>query len=363
MKVFFYSRGSLRDRQLDTIRTWPRQEVINFGTYDLAVGAQVPKSVALNRKQHVVWAQRLPLINVKLRPGGLAKDVAVYVWGAVVATGRFIVDLDNPYALTGYNLRAMTLYRPVLRAFLASERCVAIRCMSAACRESLRILFGEKIAAKAQVRYPSSGLRVAAAVTGRTDDECRFLFVSTQFEIKGGPALLRAFRRVLDIAPNARLEMITHLPPEYESLVSECGGAVRIHEARMSRAEIFEKFIATTDVLVHPTYLDSFGMIALEGLAGGLGLIVTDVYALRELVESGVNGFVLPPPISIWDGYLPSRHYYRLGDVKDDIRATDTTGFEEHLVQAMVKFATNREFRVRARIASLSLFRERFRAN
>jgi hypothetical protein len=94
-----------------------------------------------------------------------------------------------------------------------------------------------------------------------------------------------------------------------------------------------------------------------------LGLIVTDVYALRELVSEGVNGFVLPPPISVWDGYLPSRHYYRLGEVKDDIRATDTTAFENELVRAMVKFATDRQFRARARAASLSLFHERFRAS
>ena len=363
MKVYFYSRRGLRDRQLDTVRTWPRNEVVNFAAFDRGEGAQVPKSLALQRRQVVVWPQRVPLINLKLRPRGLPADVAVYVWGAVVATGPFIVDLDNPYALTGYNLRAVDLYRPVLRAFLGSRRCVAIRCMSAACRESLRILFGEAIAAKAQVHYPSSGLRVATEVPERLESGCRFLFVSTQFEIKGGPALLRAFRRVLDVAPDARLDLITHLPPEYAPLVADCDDAVRLHEARLSRSEVFERFILTTDVLIHPTYLDSFGMIALEALAGGLGLIVTDVYALRELVSEGVNGFVLPAPISVWDGFLPSRHYYRLGDVKDAIRATDTAAFENELVRAMVKFATDREFRARARGASLSLFHERFRAS
>jgi glycosyltransferase involved in cell wall biosynthesis len=363
MKVYFYSRGRLRDRQLDTVRTWPRADVVNFGTFESNVGTQVPKSVALHRRQAVVWPQRLPLINLKLRPRDLPPDVAVYVWGAVVATGPFIVDLDNPYALTGYNLRAMTLYRPLLRAFLGSPRCLAIRCMSAACRESIRILFGDAVAAKAQVRYPSSGLRVAAEVPRRNDDECRFLFVSTQFEIKGGVALLRAFRRVLEVAPNARLDLITHLPPEHQPLLAACGNSARIHEARLSRNQVFEQFITTADVLIHPTYLDSFGMIALEGLAGGLGLIVTDVYALRELVEEGVNGMVLPAPISVWDGYLPSRHYYRLGDIKDDIKATNTTAFEEQLFRAMEKFATDKPFRTQARFASLARFRERFRAS
>jgi hypothetical protein len=53
----------------------------------------------------------------------------VYVRGGIVASGYFIVALDNPYSLTGYNLLAMRLYRPLVRVVLRSRRCVAIRCM------------------------------------------------------------------------------------------------------------------------------------------------------------------------------------------------------------------------------------------
>ncbi len=63
-----------------------------------------------------------------------------------------IFDLDNPYSLTSYNLLAMRLYRPLLRVVLRSRRCVAIRCMSEPCRETLRALFGEAVARRSTIR-------------------------------------------------------------------------------------------------------------------------------------------------------------------------------------------------------------------
>jgi glycosyltransferase involved in cell wall biosynthesis len=277
-----------------------------------------------------------------------------------VASGPFIVDLDNPYALTGYNLWAMKLYRPVLRAVLASRRCVGIRCMSEACRQTLHQLFGTKVSGKAEVHYPASGMRVVPAPAGPVENPCRFLFVSTQFEIKGGVALLRAFRKLLETAPDARLDLVTHLPSEHESLVQACNGAVTVHHARFSRQQIFDRFISHADVLIHPTYVDSFGMVALEALAAGLGLIVTDVYALPELVRQDWNGFVLPAPISIWNGYLPSADYYHLGSIKQRIRDTDTSDFEVQLENALRTFATDTLFRVQARQNSSQFFREKF---
>ncbi len=361
MRVFFYPQARLRDRQLATVRAWPRADVVNFQQLSDNVGSQVARKVALHRKVSIAWPQRIPLINVKRRPPGLAPEVAVYVWGALVATGPFIVDLDNPFALTGYNLRALYLYRPLLRAILASRRCVAIRCMSRACVSSLEALFGKTVSGKATVCYPSAGLSAAAAGDVRVERDCRFLFVSTQFEIKGGAALLRAFRAVLDQVPTARLDMVTHLPAEYEPLVQACSGAVQIHAAEFSREELATRFMSVADVLVHPTYVDSFGMVALEALAAGLGLIVTDVYALPELVTPD-NGFVLPAPVSIWNGYLPSRDYYRLRDIKQRIHATDTAAFERQLTTAMVRFATDPAFRHSARRASADLFAQRFQA-
>lgn len=355
--VYFYPHAYLRDRQLDTIRHWPGGRVLNPEIVEGRAGAQVTRERSLRRAQRLSWKQRLPLPNVKRRPPGLAPDVPVYVWGALMATGPFMVDLDNPYALTAYNIRAMALYRGAFRRALESPRCLAIHCMSAACRESLRLLFGEAVYRKAAVRYPRIQRMVEAVPP--VGDGCRFLFVGTQFEIKGGAALLRAFRRVHSAEPGARLDVITHLPEERASLAADCPG-ITVHEARFARAEIADRFMRTCDVLVHPTYIDSFGMVVLEGLAHGMAVVATDVYAIREMVEDGVNGILLEPPICNWNGVLPSRHYYDWPRFKDRVLETDTAAFEDRLADAMLRLARDPGLLRRARAASLELLERRF---
>ena len=86
-----------------------------------------------------------------------------------------------------------------------------------------------------------------------------------------------------------------------------------------------------SDVLIHPTYVDTFGVVVLEAIAHGLGIISTDLYALPEMVYDDINGIILNPPISIWDGYLPSKHYKNLSNIKESIDNIDTYSFEKEL--------------------------------
>jgi len=358
MKIYFYPYVSLRDRQLDTIRNWPSSEVVSPKVSDNQRGGQVSAAYAKDSILRKSWKSRIPLINIKLRPRKAPEDAVIYVWGAVVATGSFIVDLDNPWSFTGYNLRAMPLYRSILRYILASSRCLEIRCISEACRLSLKALFGQTVYDKASVHYPCIP-QVVSSVASATPENCRFLFVGTQFEIKGGEALLKAFQRVYEQVPSARLDVITHFPSKYIDLAESCAG-IHVHEPRFSRDEIHAQFMSQADVMVLPTYAESFGMVALEALAHGLALIVTDVYALREIVEDGKNGRLLTPPISIWDGVLPARNFHDLKHIKADIGKTDTTLFERQLEKAMQELATNLEFRLAARQASVRIMKERF---
>jgi glycosyltransferase involved in cell wall biosynthesis len=201
--------------------------------------------------------------------------------------------------------------------------------------------------------------RMIAEVPTKRNKGCRFLFVGTQFDIKGGVALLRAFRRVYAAEPTAELRVITHLPPEYASIVEQCPGII-IHEAHFRREEIFEHFMQDADVLVHPSYMESFGMAVLEAIAHGLAVVGTDMYALREMIEDGVNGALLTPPISIWDGFLPSRYYSDSPRFKEYVQRADTSLFEEQLAAAMLQLAQSPEILLKARQASLKLFAQKF---
>lgn len=357
MKIYFYPHAYLRDRQLDTIRKSlvdPNYKVINPEIIDNRRGGQVSADKANSRKIQFSLKQKLPLVNFKRWPKAAPKDSVTYVWGGLVLGGRFIVDLDNPWSLTGYNLRAMNLYKSLIKWMLLSKRCIEIRCLSEACRFSLKELFGEAVYNKAKVHYPTEFKPI-------TKDQivvsecCRFLFVGTQFEIKGGLALVKAFEKVSKQFPNSRLDIITHLPEKFQRFTSDCNG-IHVHSAKFSRDEIMKNFMHKADVLILPTYVESFGMVIMEAIANGLAIIATDVYAIKEMIKD--NGFLIKPPISVWDEYSPSKYYWDLENIKDHIDSTDTSNFEKELELAMSTFILDPSIRKEARINSLNRFME-----
>jgi len=356
-RIYFYPHAYLRERHLDTVRTWPQSQAVNAAQITRRIGAQVSRHQALSPSRSS-WKTTWPLINIKARPKDAPDDAAIYVWGAVVATGPFITDIDNPYAFTAYNTRAVKLYRPIIRGFLESPRCLQIRCLSRACREGVRQEYGDIAAAKTVLAYPKMNPAVARPSV-QTPGRCRFLFISTQFEIKGGQALLMAFKRVQGMVDGATLDLVTHLPENFAGLAAAIPG-VRVHPADLSRDEIATRFLAHADVLVHPTYFDSFAMVVMEALAHGLAVIATDVYAIAEMVEDGRNGLLLPPPLSIWSGTRPSDLFSDIARVKQRIETTDTRAFEEALSHAMIKMAKDVDLRTRASHASLEMIRTRF---
>lgn len=336
MKIFFFPHSYLRDRHLDTIRCWNSCHVINPELAYKVRGAQVSEKAALSGSVGRNWRQKLPLVNVKLRPKAAPPDAVIYVWGAVIATGEFIVDLDNPYSLVAYNPSSMTLWRHALSYVLRSSRCLQIRCISEACRAAVGELFGKAVLDKAIVVYPRMTQQVAN-VDRLEPGGPRFLFVGTQFLIKGGPELLEAFRLVRLKIPSAKLDLVTHLPVEYESLAQHDG--VQIHKANLSRSEIWSKFMRNADVLVHPSYMESFGMVVLEAISHGLAVVANDVYAHREMVLNGENGFLLEPPVHYWSGVLAGPLFLNQFDAGNYIKRIDKAAYVKKLADAMVAVA------------------------
>ncbi len=165
--------------------------------------------------------------------------------------------------------------------------------------------------------------------------------------------MLRAFPKVRDKLPNAKLDIVTHLPTAYESLARQEG--VAIHEARFTREEIWSRFMSTADILVHPTFVESFGMVVLEALAHGLAIVATNVYALREMTRDGKNGRLVEPPISVWNGVMPARLYYELSRAPEIVSSLDTTKFEQELAAAMIDVAKSPEALLAMRRESLDL--------
>jgi len=350
-KIFFYEHAYLRERQLDTVRMWPADEVINKNSILTRGSSAVSKVEALKPIVSLRLRQRIPLLNLKIRPTkSCRKEDVVYVWGGLMLTGDFIVEIDNPWCLVGYNYRAMFFWRPLISFILKSRRCKQIRCISVACRNSLERIFGESVLKKVVVTYPKLPM-VPTAPRKADDDNCKFLFVGTQFSLKGGWHLVRAYQNLLMYHKDVSLQIISYLTAQEINQVTSIPGISYI-EAGMPRNLLVEQYMRSSDVLVLPTLAESFGMVLLEALYQSLAIISTDVYAIKELVLSNKNGILIQPPINYWEDYMPSCYAKDWHKLKSFARHLKSTDFEQSIFRALAKCASDKDWLMSAKNAS-----------
>jgi len=116
-------------------------------------------------------------------------------------------------------------------------------------------------------------------------DRLRLLFVGGDFERKGGPTLLKVFRE--RFADRCELDLVTpaHVEPS---------PGIRVHRAEPNSALLHDLY-AHADLFVLPTRADCFGHAAVEALASGLPVIVTNVGGVSDIVDDGVTGWLIEP--------------------------------------------------------------------
>ena len=125
----------------------------------------------------------------------------------------------------------------------------------------------------------------------RPDDGVfRIVYIGSLMVTKGIPVLLEAFSRL----PVDRAEL---------TLVGRFGSrGMRRYLARtMARDPRVRlrpgdplRHLQRADVCVHPTYEDGFAYAPMEARACGVPVIVTEDTGMKEYVEEGVNGYIVP---------------------------------------------------------------------
>ena len=115
----------------------------------------------------------------------------------------------------------------------------------------------------------------------------KLLFVGGDFSRKGGEYLLEAFRN--ELSGSCTLDLVT----KDETLRDEAG--IKVYRGLTANSAPLRDLYASADLFVFPTLGDCLPIAVMEAMAAGLPVITTDVGALSEEVEAGVNGLVIPP--------------------------------------------------------------------
>lgn len=145
------------------------------------------------------------------------------------------------------------------------------------------------------------GLGMSFEQTPEADPEKRFdtaeiLFLGEGFDRKGGWHLLRAFRTLRTRMPRARLHIVG---PRALRIPGALSGGVEFHgHLRKHVPEewaILERLFRRSSLFTLPSLYEPFGMAALEAMAYEMPCVVTNIQALREIVEPGVTGDLVEP--------------------------------------------------------------------
>ena len=127
------------------------------------------------------------------------------------------------------------------------------------------------------------------------DGGLEFAFVSTNFQAKGGPTVLSAFREVRKAHPGASLIIVGDAP---SNLAAEPGVSV----AGFLRKEIPDEYQRLLEILgraralVHPTKSDIAPLLVVEAGYLGCPVISSRKFGIPELVEDGRTGLLLDDP-------------------------------------------------------------------
>jgi len=125
------------------------------------------------------------------------------------------------------------------------------------------------------------------------DDEGLMIHISNFRPVKRAADVVEVFARVRKKA-KAKLLMVGDGPdrPRAEWLSDNLGVSDDVHF--VGKWTDTEQLLAVSDILVLPSELESFGLVALEAMASEVPVIATSVGGLGEVVESGKDGFLLP---------------------------------------------------------------------
>jgi glycosyltransferase involved in cell wall biosynthesis len=127
-----------------------------------------------------------------------------------------------------------------------------------------------------------------------TGTEPRFLCVGRLIPIKGHVVLLRAFRRVLDERPDARLDIAGHGPLEHglKDLARQLGLADAV--SFLGHVTPIQRAIERSFAVVVPSLGEGFGMVALEAMERARPVIAAAIGGLEDLVRDGETGLLVP---------------------------------------------------------------------
>lgn len=160
--------------------------------------------------------------------------------------------------------------------------------------ENRDFMLSHGVVKRAYEMLPGSGVNLSQykVFPYPTNDTVDFVFIARVMKEKGIDQYLDAAKEIRRKHPETRFHICGFCEQDYERLLKELNdkGIVIYHGLVSDMTEIY-KIVSCT---VHPSYYpEGLSNVLLESAASGRPIITTDRSGCREVVEDGVNGYVV----------------------------------------------------------------------
>ena len=270
-------------------------EGIDYTLPTVTRGSRVGVVDVLKKKAFRVYTETLNKPHaIYVNPGGAS---LIHACSGIMIKNRFpwVIDSEHVSSFVGFQEGRLEKRRASIEKLLSSPYCKKIMPWSQAGMQSIAngldtTGFKDKI----EVVYPAI---MPAEFKRKKHDGTNLLFVSVRFFTKGGKELLAAYD-ILREKHDVSLTIVSDVPDYLKNKYREDKN-VKFLKPDIPREKILSDIYASADLLVVPSYMDTFGMVFLEAMAAGLPIVTTDIFAIPEIV--GQSGVMLRAPISYYN--------------------------------------------------------------
>lgn len=157
-----------------------------------------------------------------------------------------------------------------------------------------KVFLNKKIAINKQRLIPGSGVNLEhySLLEYPRGDKMQFLFISRVMKEKGIDQYLEAAKYIKEKYPNTEFHILGFCEDAYEKKLNKMQdqGIIQYHGMQSDVRE-FHKISHCT---IHPTYYpEGMSNVLLESAACGRPIITTNRAGCREIVDNGINGYLV----------------------------------------------------------------------
>ncbi len=261
----------------------------------------------------------------------------------------WVTDVEHVWSLMGFKLSNFKNKKYFLKVkkMLSSKYCKKLIPYTNASRMSLLNNGFKELENKIEVVYLA---KKSVKDFKKTENKTPIiLWMGRRFWEKGGYTVLKVFDK-LDGKVDFKLIVRGPVPENLKKKYSNKKNIEIYDSSDFSFDKNWSDMYQKADIFLYPTNLDSFGNAFLDAMNYKVPIVTDDMFSAPEIVEDGVNGFVVNHPMK-WHDKNFQLIYSSFEDYIDKLKTFNDDLYFSELAKKVMKLIKDKNLREKMGIA------------